>query len=164
MGRGRPKKLVATHTLMEASTSKTPVQKSGNDLISDHNKTPMEQWPTLMNMKDRGQTPMIRTEQASIIHTEAMIAHAVTNSSGKGTIEQNTRSITKEIEMQGDVGELTSKSGEEVGKGQKQWANLFVGSTYAAKSMDLSYIPPIIKNGEITVELCKEEIDEETQK
>ncbi|XP_019260681.1 PREDICTED: uncharacterized protein LOC109238650 [Nicotiana attenuata] len=30
--------------------------------------------------------------------------------------------------------------------------------------MDLSFIAPIIKNGEVTVELCKEEIEEETQK
>ncbi|XP_019260265.1 PREDICTED: uncharacterized protein LOC109238288 [Nicotiana attenuata] len=52
----------------------------------------------------------------------------------------------------------------EADKGQKQWANLFVGSSYAAKGMDLSFIAPIIKNGEVTVELCKEEIEEETQK
>nr|XP_016506018.1 PREDICTED: uncharacterized protein LOC107823827 [Nicotiana tabacum] len=65
---------------------------------------------------------------------------------------------------EGEARKTTPLATDADDKGQKQWTNLFVGSTYATKGMDLSYIAPITKNGEVRVELCKEEIEVETQK
>lgn len=47
---------------------------------------------------------------------------------------------------------------------QKNWANLFVRNKLASKGMDLNFIAPAIKNGEVIVELCKEEVEEQTRK
>lgn len=46
----------------------------------------------------------------------------------------------------------------------KKWTNLFTGNRLAAKGNPLSFIAPTIRNRETIVELCKEEIEQETQK
>ncbi|KAH0664989.1 hypothetical protein KY285_026195 [Solanum tuberosum] len=46
---------------------------------------------------------------------------------------------------------------------KKKWVNFFNSNRLSAKGMNLSYITPVMKNGEKVIELKKEEIDKATE-
>jgi len=54
------------------------------------------------------------------------------------------------------VCQLAKKLVEEVP--EKKWANLFKGNRLAGQGMTLPYVAPLVRNGEIVVELCKIEV------
>lgn len=45
----------------------------------------------------------------------------------------------------------------------KKWANFFDTNRLSAKGMNLSYVTPVMKNGEKVIKLKKEEIDKATE-
>ncbi|KAG5580708.1 hypothetical protein H5410_051335 [Solanum commersonii] len=45
----------------------------------------------------------------------------------------------------------------------KKWANLFNSNRMSEKRMSLSYVNPVMKNGEKVIELKKKEIDKATE-
>jgi len=47
---------------------------------------------------------------------------------------------------------------------EKKWMNLFKGNRLATQGMTLQYVALLVRNGEIVVELCKTEVELETQK
>lgn len=44
------------------------------------------------------------------------------------------------------------------------WANLVAGNTFVARGMGLTYVAPMIQNGEKIVELQQAEVEKETEK
>ncbi|KAG5584804.1 hypothetical protein H5410_045238 [Solanum commersonii] len=47
---------------------------------------------------------------------------------------------------------------------QKPWANLFATNRMAAKGMNLTYIPPVIIEGEKIVEILAEDVAKDDEK
>ncbi|KAG5585997.1 hypothetical protein H5410_046431 [Solanum commersonii] len=61
---------------------------------------------------------------------------------------------------------LNSGTKEKGGKakenqGRRVWVGIFYATKLAAKGMDLSYIPRVIKEGEVVVQLTEEDVEEE---
>lgn len=50
------------------------------------------------------------------------------------------------------------------GAGGRSWAGLFSENKLAGKGTNLSYIPPVLQDGEIVVQLLEDDIVEEQQK
>lgn len=128
----------------------------------------MEQWPPLSATKECLKTSLDKVNHNGKVVPNGPMKHASPNVSKNAIIGMNFATTTGELGEKGITVEVTQPQVNlphtEAGKGQNQWANMFVGSNFAAKGMDLSFIAPTLKNGEVIVELCKEETEEDCQK
>ncbi|XP_019256569.1 PREDICTED: uncharacterized protein LOC109235000 [Nicotiana attenuata] len=141
MGRGRQKRTATTSQVAGYAGTSTPVLRNESNTIRDLGETSMERWPPLSATKEGMKTPLDK-----VIHRGKVVSY--------GPMKHASPSVSKNVAI----------GASSVEKGQKQRANLFVRSNFAAKGMDLSFIAPTLKNGKVIVELCKEEIEEETLK
>ncbi|XP_009774607.1 uncharacterized protein [Nicotiana sylvestris] len=95
------------------------------------------------------------TKQAEIQQKVVQNSNNTRSKKGEGVHAEEIR-----IEKQPIV---IDTSAEKVNEG-KSWANLVTGNTFAARGMGLSFVAPVIQNGEKIVELQKEEIEKEAEK
>ncbi|KAJ8528169.1 hypothetical protein K7X08_021861 [Anisodus acutangulus] len=69
-----------------------------------------------------------------------------------------------EIEKSPDRQNLVDLTSPELLPATKTWASVVGGNKFAARGKNLSYIPPVIHNGEKISQLDKEEVDKEFAK
>ncbi|XP_009767593.1 uncharacterized protein [Nicotiana sylvestris] len=160
-GRGRPKKTVTKIQLAEfiATTSRnnesnksTPNQGAQNrDLEAITLKT--ERTETASTSKNLNE--QFTAKQAKIQQEKVQNSNNTSSKKDDGTHAEEIHIEKQPITIEANA--------EKVNKG-KSWANLVVGNTFAARGMRLSFVAPVIQNGEKIVELQNEEIEKEAEK
>ncbi|KAH0724790.1 hypothetical protein KY284_000655 [Solanum tuberosum] len=131
--------------------------------------------------RKKKEAPKLVVTPGRVEHTDLGSKIQMEDRDGQDSMEQWPPLPTKEVttntigttqkEANGDKesqGEIRSSQGSDIqdpkkAEPEKKWVNLFNSNRLSAKGMNLSYITPIMKNGEKVIELKKEEIDKATE-
>lgn len=179
-GRGRPRKnasktLLVERKLTDLSTREQGKQSSkAKEKIQEDEDLDLESddelnWPDLSNIRASLTTPIKpNTIAMPGLNTGAKGTHATMSLAGDASTSRPPSNGTVKIDspkeqtrdLNGSEKSMQEMKATKIGNGVRSWAGLFSENKLAAKGMNLSYIPPVIHDGEVVIQLLEEDIDE----
>ncbi|KAL3330500.1 hypothetical protein AABB24_034364 [Solanum stoloniferum] len=116
-----------------------------------------EPWPDLMVNRLHNTTP--RQESALAGNIDPHKRGDASTAQAKGIEAGASKASSPNTILNPGTKKKDGKA--EDNQGKRDWVGLFYATKSAAKGMNLSYIPPLIQEGEVVVQLTKEDVEEE---
>ncbi|XP_070022733.1 uncharacterized protein [Nicotiana sylvestris] len=144
------------------------IQEEGAEQENDSD----DNWPDLDKYRNQEITPVNSSRKLALTvnmskgNSEIRVANEKTSLSevkSNGTVHASSSKEQRAISMDNQKEAQGKNSISTVDKGQS-WAGLLQENKLAAKGMNLNYIPPLMKDGEVVVQLMEEDIVEENEK
>nr|XP_016436483.1 PREDICTED: uncharacterized protein LOC107762630 [Nicotiana tabacum] len=114
--------------------------------------------------KNHNKTPVIEQKITVIITREQGKQHA----KAKGKVQDEDVDLDSDNDLNwldlSNEKHMHERKAMPTGNGGRSWAGLLHENKFAAKGMNPAYIPPVIQEGEVVVQLLEEDIAEENQK
>ncbi|XP_019224481.1 PREDICTED: uncharacterized protein LOC109206146 [Nicotiana attenuata] len=159
-GRGRPKKIVITSSERPTTTHSKPTEKETDLQTPDLelNSDTRAQWRNTGGVSSSGVSKKLDLTTPPASASKVQLEEKTKDQGLHATVANATVTIAEEEQGVMKPALVTKEVGP------KTWSNLFQKNRSAANGMSLSYIPPEIVNGQVIVQLDKEEVESETEK